>query len=159
MLFTSTIMLLAQRQTGGKRGRSDICISILPQWKLRHEKFSDTLWSQQDRGKKSGHPYSSQVPRLHMFVLCRGLQFGYCKRATNKHHPIEFLKTLRICGYTYSWDARATVCFITEYAKCYFSVLFLYLNVYWAFTMGRDASLSSLLPAGPTWSILQDWVG
>ena len=108
MLFTSTIMLLAQRQTGGKRGRPDICISILPQWKLRCEKFSDALWSQQRASSRTGakirpflfqpgfsSPHVCPVPRTAVWIL----QKGYQQTSPNRipQNSWNFLGFMNIC--------------------------------------------------------------
>lgn len=83
---------LAERWTGGETGRSDINTSVLLQRKLRCEKFSDELWSQQMAGstrtgqKKGRSFYASQVFLLHMSGLHWGLQIGDCKTAATKSH-------------------------------------------------------------------------
>lgn len=119
MLFTPTITLLAWRRPAGERGRSDIYVSILPQWEPRYEKFSDTLWSQQmassRTGSKSGPSHSSQVSLLHVFALYWALHVGDCKKATNKitqENPTQLLEFLGLSEHVYTSYARVPVCFI-----------------------------------------------
>ena len=54
MLFTSTLVRLAQGWTGGERRRSDVYVSVWLRWMLRCEKFSDGLWSQQMASSRTG---------------------------------------------------------------------------------------------------------